>query len=88
MKTLRLAALGALVGAGVIAMTSGASARIVCNEEGDCWHTQTVEVFPPALGLTIHENDDWKWGEGEKRHWREHEGKGKGYWKGDKWRGE
>ena len=39
-------------------------------------------VYPPTLGLTIHDND-WKWKEGEKHKWREHEGKG--YWKGGTW---
>ena len=82
MNTFRTLALAGLVGASAIAMTTSANARIVCNEEGDCWHTQTVYVYPPTLGLTIHEND-WKWKEGEKRRWREHEGKG--YWKGDRW---
>jgi hypothetical protein len=86
MTTFRSLALGAIVTVSVAALTGSASARIVCNEEGDCWHSKTVEVFPPALGLTIHE-DNWKWAEGEKKqHWREHEGKG--YWKGDKWREE
>jgi hypothetical protein len=78
MKTFRTLAFTALVGVSAIAMTSSASARIVCNEAGDCWHTQTDYVYPPTLGLSIHDND-WKWKEGEKHMWREHEGKG--YWK-------
>ena len=84
MSIFRTIALGAIATAGVVAMTGSASARVVCNADGDCWHSQTTEVYPPALGLTIHESNDWKWAEGEKHHWREHEGKG--YWKGDKWR--
>ena len=85
MTKFRTLALGALVGAGIAAMSGSASARIVCNDDGDCWHSKTVEVFPPTLGLTIHE-DNWKWNDGDKRHWREHEGKG--YWKGGNWREE
>jgi hypothetical protein len=85
MTTFRSLALGALATVSVAALTGSASARIVCNDEGDCWHTNTVDVFPPALGLTIHE-DNWKWGSGDKYRWREHEGKG--YWKGGQWRTE
>jgi hypothetical protein len=79
-------AIGALATTGIVAMTCGASARVVCNADGDCWHNQTVDVFLPALGLTVHEDNNWKWAEGEKHHWREHEGKG--YWKGNDWRNE
>ena len=87
MTIFKTIALGALMSAGIFAMTGSASARVVCNEDGDCWHSRTVEVFPPALGLTIHEDDSWKWADGEAKHrWREHEGKG--YWKGGNWREE
>ena len=61
---------------------SSASAGIVCNADGDCWHTQTDYQYQPSFGLTVHPND-WKWNEGEKHAWREH--KGKGYWKGGSW---
>ena len=73
----------ALAGAGVLGLTTiNASARIVCNSDGDCWHVQTDYAYPPTLGLTIHP-DDWKWKVGERHAWREHEGRG--YWKGDRW---
>jgi len=61
---------------------SRASSHVVCNEDGDCWHTQSDYVYLPTFGLTTHE-DGWKWKEGEKHTWREHEGKG--YWKGNSW---
>jgi hypothetical protein len=82
-QTFRILAFTAFVGVSALAMTTSASARIVCNEDGDCWHTQTERVYPPGLGLTIHDND-WKWREGERHSWREHEGKG--YWKGGTWK--
>jgi hypothetical protein len=78
MNISRIFALGALVIAGAAAVTRAASARAVYNEDGDCWHNRSVDVFPPALGLTVHEDDKWKWAEGEKHRWREHEGKGYG----------
>jgi hypothetical protein len=86
MNIFRTFALGALAIAGVASITGAASARVVCNDDGDCWHSRGADVFPPALGLTVHEDDNWKWAEGEKHQWREHEGKG--YWKGGNWRTE
>ena len=84
MKMFSKIAFAALIGAGALAITSaGASARTVCNEEGDCWHATTDYDYQPAFGLTVHPND-WKWKEGEKHAWREHDGKG--YWKGGSWK--
>lgn len=75
----------AILGAGaVIASTFGASAAIVCNHEGDCWHTATRYAYPPSFGLTVHA-DNWKWRDAEKDryHWREHDGRG--YWRKGVW---
>jgi hypothetical protein len=63
---------------GIVAVTGSASARVVCNGDGDCWDNQSVDVFAPPLGLTVHEDNNWKWAEGETHHWREHEGKATG----------
>jgi hypothetical protein len=59
-----------------------ASARVVCNADGDCWHIHEDYTYPPAAGIIIH-SDDWKWKEGEHHVWREHPGRG--YWKGSDW---
>jgi hypothetical protein len=59
-----------------------ASARVVCNADGDCWHIHEDYAYPPAAGIIIHP-DDWKWKEGEHHAWREHPGRG--YWKGGEW---
>ena len=59
-----------------------ASARIVCNTDGDCWHVHEDYAYPPALGLRIYP-DNWRWNEGEHFTWREHPGRG--YWKGEQW---
>jgi hypothetical protein len=76
-------AVAALIGATALVLNvTAASARIVCNAAGDCWHVQTEYTYPPAFALTIHP-DDWKWKETDRFKWREHEGRG--YWKGDKW---
>ena len=78
----KLFSLSALIGAGLCVATTQASARVVCNEDGDCWRTQTEYQYPPSVRLQFY-NDDYKWGEGEKRRWREREGRG--YWQGDTW---
>jgi hypothetical protein len=84
MKTFGKITFAALMGAGALAMMgASASARTVCNEDGDCWHATTDYDYQPSFGLSIHPND-WKWKEGEKHAWREHEGKG--YWKGGSWK--
>jgi hypothetical protein len=83
MKPLSTITFAALMSVGAVTLIStNASAAIVCNEEGDCWHTQTEYQYKPEYGVTVHQND-WKWKEGEKRQWREHEGQG--YWHGGSW---
>jgi hypothetical protein len=59
-----------------------ASARIVCNGDGDCWHVHEEYAFPPAAGVMIYP-DDWRWKEGEHHARREHPGRG--YRKGKEW---
>ena len=83
MKALSKIAAAALLGAGALTLAAtSASARIVCNTDGDCWHTTTVYDYPPATGVVIHE-DNWAWGPSDKYRWREHEGRG--YWRGGAW---
>jgi hypothetical protein len=80
----KLVAFG-FTGLAMVAMSSlSASARIVCNEDGDCWHAQEEFTYPPSVNLTIHPND-WRWKEGEHHAWKEHPGRG--YWHGGEWRG-
>jgi hypothetical protein len=84
MKTFSRVTIATLGGASALAMAvTTASARIVCNEDGDCWHVKTEYTYGPDLRLTVHP-DDWKWKETEHHTWREHEGKG--YWKGKDWK--
>jgi hypothetical protein len=74
-----------LLAVGALAVSSpGAQARIVCNEEGECWH-----VHGHAYGLWgLPIPPDWRWREGEYRGWRERgwrEHEGRGHWHGDQW---
>jgi hypothetical protein len=76
--TLTTAALAAVIGLGGLALTAGtASARVVCNAEGDCWHTDSRATYPNVV-LQSHP-DDWyfhqKWD--DQHHFRDmHEGRG------------
>jgi hypothetical protein len=66
-----------------MAIAGGASAAVVCNGHGYCWHTRTAYTYRPEWGVVAHE-DGWKWGAGEHYRWREHSGRG--YWEGRRWR--
>lgn len=59
-----------------------ASAGIVCNNNGDCWHTQKEYVYPPDAHIVVHPNN-WRWGPSEHFVWKEHAGPG--YWRGGTW---
>lgn len=82
---MKLATTAALLGASMLAFTATtASADIVCNGDGDCWHVKARHTYAPELHLRVHP-DDWKWRESDASHhrWREHEGHG--YWRGGVW---
>lgn len=83
MKTLRLKISAVLFGLGLVSLgATSASARIACNEEGDCWHTTTVYEYPSEAHIVVHE-DNWKWGDKDHFAWREHEGRG--FWRNHAW---
>jgi hypothetical protein len=73
----------ALCAFGLLGLTSlSASAAIVCNEAGDCWHAPRAYAYPPGAHVIIHPNN-WRWRHGEHFGWREHPGQG--YWHGGIW---
>ena len=68
-----------------LALTAtAASAAIVCNREGDCWHAKEQHNYRQEFGVTVYP-DNWKWADHErdKYRWREHEGRG--YWHEGRW---
>ena len=71
---------------GVLAFTAtDASAAIVCNEVGDCWHVKERYTYEPAFKLSIHP-DEWKWEDKDKERYRWREpGRGHGYWHSGRW---
>ncbi|HSM94657.1 MAG TPA: hypothetical protein VLT91_01345 [Rhizomicrobium sp.] len=74
----------ALVGAGALAISATtASAYVVCNDRGDCWHTHERYSYPTGFGIVIHD-DNWRWRHHHHHYrWREHDGRG--YWRNGIW---
>jgi hypothetical protein len=71
---------------GSLALTAtAASAEIVCNDDGDCWHVKRHD-YGPELKLHVHP-DSWKWGEHERTKYRFREHEGHGYWRSGVWIG-
>lgn len=83
MKTktkLALVAAATLSAAGLAATT--ASAAVVCNGQGECWHVRHNYEYRPEFGVTVHPNN-WRWNHDEHYRWREHTGRG--YWRDGAW---
>ena len=81
MKYLKTAGLAVLC---TVALTAGASAAVVCNEDGDCWRTKERLTYPPAARVQIYE-DDYKLG--PKYRMREAGSPPRGYYRGGVWVG-
>ena len=83
MNNLKKLAVAAIVGAGAMALSVGvASAEVVCNAEGECWHTHRHYDYHTEWGLTVHP-DEWAWGPNDHYRWHEHHGRG--YWHNGIW---
>ena len=74
-----------LIGGAVVAASAPASARVVCNGYGDCWHTDSNYRYGRDVRARSY-NDDWyfhqKWD--DNRHWRDHH-EGRGYYRNGLW---
>ena len=80
---IKTTALAAMLGAGALIATSGAaSAYVVCNAEGECWHVHDQYTYPQEGGVVVHD-DAWKWGDADHYRWHEHDGRG--YWRNGLW---
>jgi|SRR5580692_4274355 hypothetical protein len=73
----------ALMGAAAAVLTTtAASAYVVCNGEGDCWHSDHRYVYP---GISVQfYPDSWDWRVHNFR-WHDHDGDDRGYWLKDRW---
>jgi hypothetical protein len=79
-------AIGAFLGASALAISAtSASAYVVCNRYGDCWHARDRYAYPTGFGIVVHDNN-WRWRRDyAHRHWRWHEHDGRGYWRNGIW---
>lgn len=83
MKTsLKLVAAAALSAGLLGGSATSASAAVVCNRDGDCWHVRDHYDYRPEYGVVVHP-DDWRWATHDRYRWREHEGRG--YWRSGIW---
>ena len=69
---------------GLAVSTTGASAYVACNRDGDCWHTEN-RVTAPGVTFDYHP-DDWYF----HQHWDDHHHfrdyhEGRGYYRGGVW---
>ena len=89
-KTLLLTAITTAVLSigGLAASTMSASAYVVCNHDGDCWHTEHRERAP-GIQFDVHP-DDWyfhqRWDADRDHHYRDYH-EGRGYYRGGVWIG-
>jgi hypothetical protein len=68
----------------VAAIPGNASAYVICNNEGDCWHSERVEHVP-GMNFETHP-DDWYFHQEWGRYRRFHEYRdGRGYWHNGVW---
>jgi hypothetical protein len=84
MSKMRTLLIGA---ASVLALSAtSVSAKIVCNDDGDCWHVKKYREYPPDVKLRVYE-DDWKWSDADSKRyrWREPGHDRHGYWRGGVW---
>lgn len=74
-------ALGAVAGAAaLVALTTSASAYVVCNERGDCWHSSVKYEYPEVK--VVYYDDSWDW-KAHHYHWHDVSGD-YGYWDSEK----
>ncbi len=81
------AALAGLMAAGAVTATAtSASAYIVCNRAGDCWHTHYRPAYGPGY---VRHDDDWyfhrDWDADHSYRWRRDWHDGRGYWDNGAW---
>jgi hypothetical protein len=83
MRNVTKLATAAVLGACALAfVATDASAAIVCNAAGECWHVRRPWMYPPEAGIVVHPNT-WVWAPGAHFVWREHVGRG--YWRNGVW---
>jgi hypothetical protein len=82
MRLLNKTTLGAVLGAGALALSTASVSAVIACRGNVCWHVQGRYEYPREARIVIRP-DDWRWGRHERYVWREHEGRG--YWRGGRW---
>src|SRR5258706_11669366 len=85
---IRTLILGTLVSTGALAaFAAPASAYIVCNDFGDCWHAES-RYERPGIRFQYHP-DDWyfhrTWSDRDRWRWRSEYHRDRGYWRNGIW---
>lgn len=75
----------AIAGAAVSLSATPASAYVVCNRAGECWHTERRYAYGPDVGAVYHP-DHWyfhqRWDNDHR--WRDYH-EGRGYYREGVW---
>lgn len=87
-KILATAGLTAAVVCGAVGLSAGsASAYVVCNNAGECWHTDHHYRYGHDVQIQVHP-DDWyfhrDWAHDNDHHWRDYH-QGRGYYRNGAW---
>lgn len=89
---LTMSASAAFAAVGLLAVAQPASARMVCNSYGDCWHSDAnynYNRYDRGQHAQYH-NDDWyfhqRWDNNGDHHYRDYHD-GRGYYKSGVWIG-
>lgn len=85
---LRYLVLGTLAGvSALMGLATSASAYIVCNDYGDCWHAEN-RYRAPGIRFEYHP-DDWyfhrTWSDRDRYRWRSEYRRDRGYWRNGVW---
>lgn len=88
-RLLGSAAIAAVLGVGALALSAGsASAYIVCNDDGDCWHVDHRYHDDDVHVRFRYHPDDWyfhrDWDHDHDHRWRAWRD-GHGYWRNGVW---
>ena len=83
MSKWKVIAAAGVAAAGMLCLSQPSNAAIVCNADGDCWHSHQTYVYPGDAGIVVHP-DTWTFGSEARYRWHEHEGRG--FWGHGEWR--
>ena len=86
-RAVQLASAAVLIATGFAAVPSTTFGAVVCNRDGDCWHTDRAYRYPRATTVERHP-DHWyfhqNWAQSRDRHWRDYR-PGRGYYRSGVW---